>query len=148
MSPASFLKLIGQGCWSLVVGLGITIRTMLRPTVTVHYPHKHLTMPPRYRGHIELIRNAETGAPNCVVCMMCEKSCPSHCIAIEGEKKEGAKRKSLTQYRLDFTTCSLCGLCVESCKFDALRFSHEYNLAGTRKDDFIMDLLNQPRKKA
>lgn len=144
----SYLKEIASGTWSLLVGLGITLRTLLKPTVTVHYPHKQITMSPRFRGHTELIRNAETGEPNCVVCMMCEKACPSRCITIEGEKKQGAKRKTLTKYELDFTSCSLCGLCVESCKFDALRFSHAYNLASMRKDDYRMDLLNEKKTKA
>ena len=43
----------------------------------------------------------------------------------------------------DFTRCSLCGSCVEACKFDALEFSKEYNLASTRKEDFHFDLLQR-----
>jgi NADH-quinone oxidoreductase subunit I len=102
-------------------------------------------MHPRFRGHIELIRDGETGQPSCVVCMMCQKACPSGCIAVEGEKPEGAKRKVPTKFILDFTTCSLCGLCVESCKFNAIRYSKAYNLASTRREEFIMDLLH-PKK--
>ena len=49
----------------------------------------------------------------------------------------------LTSYILDFTRCSLCGSCVEACNFDALTFSKEYNLASTRKEDFIFDLLKR-----
>ena len=104
-------------------------------------------MNPRFRGHIELIRDGETGQPNCVVCLMCQKACPSRCIAVEGEKPEGGKRKVPTKFILDFTTCSLCGLCVESCKFNAIRFSKAYNLAGTRKEEFIMDLLHRKNAK-
>jgi NADH-quinone oxidoreductase subunit I len=72
---------------------------------------------------------------------MCQKACPSRCIAVDGEKPEGGKRKVPTRFILDFTTCSLCGLCVESCRFNAIRFSKAFNLAGTRKEDYIMDLL-------
>ena len=74
---------------------------------------------------------------------MCERACPSNCISLAGEKPEGSKKKVLTKYILDFTTCSLCGSCVESCNFDALQFSNEYNLASTRREDFIMDLLKR-----
>jgi NADH-quinone oxidoreductase subunit I len=60
-----------------------------------------------------------------------------------GVKPEGSKKKVLTSYVLDFTTCSLCGSCVESCNFNALQFSNEYNLASRNKEDFIMDLLHR-----
>jgi NADH-quinone oxidoreductase subunit I len=66
---------------------------------------------------------------------MCERACPSNCISMTGEKPEGSKKKVLTSYILDFTTCSLCGSCVESCNFNALKFSNEYNLASTRRED-------------
>mgnify|MGYP000669109685 CR=1 FL=1 len=74
-------------------------------------------MTPRYRCHIELIKNEETGGSNCVVCGMCQRACPSGCITVAGEKPEGAKKKELTKYVRDFTKCSLCGSCVESCNF-------------------------------
>lgn len=133
---------IFKGLWSLLVGMGITFREFWKPVVTVPYPYKTLTMPDRYRGHVELIENEE-GKPNCIVCMACQRACPSDCIAMKGEKPEGAKKKVLTSYMLDFTKCSLCGSCVESCKFNALEFSKEYNLASTRKEDFHFDLLKR-----
>lgn len=133
---------IFKGLWSLLVGMGITFREFWKPVVTVPYPYKTFTMPDRYRGHVELIENEE-GKPNCIVCMACQRACPSDCIAIKGEKPEGAKKKVLTSYMLDFTKCSLCGSCVESCKFNALEFSKEYNLASTRKEDFYFDLLKR-----
>jgi NADH-quinone oxidoreductase subunit I len=71
---------------------------------------------------------------------MCQKNCPSQCITVVGEKVEGVKGKVLTKYLLDFTTCSLCGICVESCKPNAIDFSKDYNLAGPRKEDYIFDL--------
>ena len=138
----NYLKEIVLGAYSLAVGMGITLRHAFRRPVTVNYPYESLPMPARYRGHIELTRD-EQGQPKCVVCMACQKACPSRCISIEGRKAEGATRRTLTLYGLDFTTCSLCGLCVESCNFDALHFSKEYNLASTRKEDYQMDLLQR-----
>jgi NADH-quinone oxidoreductase subunit I len=104
-------------------------------------------MYPLFRGHIELIRDKETCQPNCVVCLACQKICPTRCIAVDGEKAQGSKRKAPTKFMLNFTTCSLCGLCVESCKFDAIRYSQAYNLAGTEKEAFIMDLLHPKTTK-
>lgn len=136
-----------SGSWSLLVGMWITLRqTLIRP-VTVNYPYEHLRMTDQFRGHVDLIRNEETGEPNCVVCMACQKACPSDCIRIEGHKLEGAKHRIPTLFMLDYTTCSLCGLCVESCKFNALKFSKEYNLASLRKEDYQMDLLERVGKE-
>jgi len=138
----AYFNEIFQGLWSLFVGMGITFKEFFKPVVTVPYPYETIKMPARYRGHVELIEDEE-GKPKCVVCMACQRACPSGCIAIEGEKPEGSKKKVLTSYILNFTTCSLCGSCVEACNFDALTFSKEYNLASSRKEDFIFDLLKR-----
>lgn len=134
---------IFKGGLSLLVGLCLTGREFFKPVVTEQYPWEVPTMFPRFRGHIELIGNEETGKPNCVVCGMCQRACPSACIKLAGEKAEGGKGKVLTSYVLDFTTCSLCGSCVESCNFNALRFSKDYNLVSYNKNDFVMDLLKR-----
>lgn len=128
---------------SLVTGMMITAREFFKPVVTEQYPWEVPTMTPLFRGHIELIGNEETGAPNCVVCGMCQRACPSNCISLDGKKNEGGKGKILTSYVLDFTKCSLCGSCVESCNFNALRFSKVYNLASFDKNDFIIDLMKR-----
>jgi NADH-quinone oxidoreductase subunit I len=133
---------IYYGLISLVQGMIITFKEFIKPPVTVSYPYETLTMCDRYRGHVELIEN-EDGKANCVVCGLCERACPSDCISLAGVKPEGEKKKVLTKYILDFTKCSLCGSCVESCNFDALEFSKEYNLASRRKEDFIFDLLER-----
>ncbi len=134
---------IYTGLKSLFIGMRITIGQFFKPTVTVHYPHESLKMTPRFRGHIELVRDPETGIAKCFVCKLCEKACPSDCITVEGIKPEGGKRKTVTYYRLDFTKCSLCGSCVEACRDHAIRFSRDYNLAGWKKEDFIMDLFKR-----
>jgi NADH-quinone oxidoreductase subunit I len=135
-----YLREIISGTWSLFVGLGITIRYFFQPVVTVQYPYQTLPMTPRFRGHIELVKDEETGEPKCIVCGMCQKACPSNCITVNGEKREGVKGKVLTEYILDFTKCSLCGLCVESCTPKAITFSKDCNLAGVRKEAYIFDL--------
>jgi NADH-quinone oxidoreductase subunit I len=134
---------IYYGVKSLFVGMAITLRQFFKPIVTVQYPHQTLKIPARFRGHIELVSDPETGKPKCFVCKLCERACPSDCITVEGIKPEGAKRKTVTTYRLDFTKCSLCGSCVEACRDNAIRFSREYNLASTKKEDYIMDLFKR-----
>ena len=137
------LKEIASGFKSLITGLRITIGQFFKPIVSVQYPHESLKMPEKFRGHIELVRDPETGKAICFACKLCERACPSDCITVEGAKLDGAKKKSVTQYVLDFTKCSLCGSCVEACRDGAIRYSHEYNLASTRKEDYIMDLFKR-----
>ena len=137
-----------EGLWSLVVGMKVTGRFALAPTITTHYPFDTLDVTPNYRGHIELVINPKTGRDKCIVCMMCQRACPSGCITVRGEKPEGAKKKVLTEYHLDFTKCSLCGNCVETCPTGAIEFSQEYQLAGYSRHDFHYDLVARFRERA
>jgi NADH-quinone oxidoreductase subunit I len=144
----AFLELY-TGFGSLLTGMRITLQQFFKSQVTVQYPHETLTMPKRYRGHIVLVKDPETGKSLCVACKSCEKACPSDCIVVEGIKREGEKKKSVTDFKLNFTTCSLCGSCVEVCPMEAIQFSREYNLASTSKDVFHqIDLVKDPENKA
>lgn len=131
------------GFKTLVVGMRLTLEQFFKRPVTVHYPHEVLKMPERFRGHIELVRDPETGKSLCIACKSCEKACPSACIFVDGLKREGEKRKSATDFTLDFTKCSLCGACVEVCPTDALRFTKSYNLASTERSAYLFDLLKR-----
>ncbi len=152
----AYFSEIFLGLRSLAIGLGITFKEFFKPVVTVSYPMETIKMSDRFRGHIELIEDEE-GNPNCVACGMCQRGCPSGCISlasksveyeveVKGEMKT-KKKKVLTKYDLNFTTCSLCGQCVESCNFGAITFSKEYNLASSRKEDFHFDLLNRLKER-
>jgi NADH-quinone oxidoreductase subunit I len=144
------LREVISGFISLVVGMRITLGQFFRNfrgNTNVAYPHKSLTMPDRYRGHI-VFTNDATGKSLCIACKSCEKACSSDCIFVDGEKKEGEKKKSVTQFDLDFTKCSLCGACVEVCPTDALMFSKRYNMANTSKVVFAkIDLVKDLEKR-
>jgi NADH-quinone oxidoreductase subunit I len=137
-----------RGFHSLLTGLRITLGQFFKPTVTLHYPHEALKMPARFRGHIELVRDPETGKALCFACKLCERSCPTDCIKVEGAKLNGEKRKSVTEFRLDFSKCSLCGSCVEACKSSAIRFSKNYNQTCTSKEALVMDLFARLEQEA
>jgi NADH-quinone oxidoreductase subunit I len=130
-----------SGFKSLVTGMRITAREAAKPSITVQYPRETLPMPARFRGHIRLVLDPETGKPICNACTLCMKACPSNCILLDGLKREGDKKKSVSKYLLDFTKCSLCGSCVEICPSDAITFSREYNVVSLNRDTFShMDL--------
>ena len=138
-----------RGAASLIAGLGVTLRAMFQPVVTCQYPREVITMAPRYRGHTKLLVEADNPEKNkCTACQICVRSCPSGSIVrVEGEKKEGEKRRTATEYILDFTTCSQCGICVEVCPFDALAFSHDYNLAVYTREECVLDLVKELKRK-
>jgi len=128
---------------SLVEGLGVTMKALFMPIVTVQYPREEIDISPSFRGHIDLILDPEKNSYRCITCGMCEKSCPSDCITVKGEKREGEKKKTLVLFELDFTKCSLCGTCVEVCPVNALEYSKEYNLAAYSREAFHYDILKR-----
>ena len=144
-SPSEIIK----GAVSLIMGLGVTLKAFFQPVVTVQYPRQTLTMAPRFRGHTKLIGDADIPErTKCIVCMACIRACPSGTIKkIEGEKKEGEKKKTATVYVLDFSTCSQCGICVEVCPVDALDFSHDYNRAVYTRAGCEFDLVKEYEKR-
>ncbi|OHE89457.1 MAG: hypothetical protein A3G75_14725 [Verrucomicrobia bacterium RIFCSPLOWO2_12_FULL_64_8] len=121
---------------SLLEGMRITLGQFFKPTVTVQYPRQTLKLPARFRGPIRLVLDPATGQSRCTVCNLCVRACPSNSIFVDGAKKDGEKKKSVTEYRLNFTTCSLCGECIEVCSSDAIEFSKDYNVVATSRDAF------------
>jgi NADH-quinone oxidoreductase subunit I len=124
--PAPKKELPGKG---LLKGLGVTFRTMMKPAVTVQYPHEREDPPGRARGVIALKEE------NCTVCMLCARQCPDWCIYIEGHKEKRPPRRAggrertvsiLDRFDIDYALCMYCGICVEVCPFDALFWSPEY----------------------
>lgn len=137
------------GALSLLSGMWITIKAFFRPVVTVQYPRQVIEITPRFRGHTKLVADeASPDRTRCIACGICERNCPSNAIKkVEGEKREGEKKKTATSYMLDFTACSHCGICVETCPAEALAFSADYNPVGFKRDDFCWDLVKEFEKR-
>ena len=149
MSVLTAVRETLSGFKSLIIGMRITAREAAKPIITVPYPHDTLPMPARFRGHIKLVLDPATGRPRCTACTLCAKACPSNCIELDGIKREGDKKKSVSKYLLDFTKCSLCGSCVEVCPSDAIDFSKEYNVVALSRSQFdAMDLYQKIEAEA
>jgi len=142
-----YFKEIFSGGLSLIEGMVVTARRLFRPLVTVQYPRKRIPLSSAYRGHIELKIFEDAGTHKCIVCMNCEKTCPSGVIAVQGEKQKEKGPKTLTNYVIDFSKCSLCGLCVEICPTQTLQYSREYELVGETRADCQFDLLARLKKQ-
>ncbi|GAA4536188.1 NuoI/complex I 23 kDa subunit family protein [Nonomuraea ferruginea] len=130
----------------LARGLTITLRRMLRRSVTQQYPEVKPDLPPRSRGVIALVEE------NCTSCMLCARECPDWCIYIDSHKEtipapEGGRprqRNVLDRFAIDFALCMYCGICIEVCPFDALFWSPEFEYA----EGDIRNLLHEKDKLA
>jgi NADH-quinone oxidoreductase subunit I len=107
--------------------MGVTMRNMFRPAMTVQYPDEHLVIPERARWALAH-KFDDAGAPKCTACLICERECPDHIIhmTISGDAASG---KHIDEYLYELGACMMCGLCVAACPFDAIEMSHEYELA-------------------
>ncbi len=101
----------------------------------VEYPETPVTLQPRYRGRLQLIKD-EQGEIKCVCCLACEKICPTQVIIIEKGKKEGRKTPFPTRYDFEMERCIFCEFCVESCGFDSIILNHQFELATYDREDF------------
>jgi NADH-quinone oxidoreductase subunit I len=127
---------VGQG---LLKGLTVTMRTMLKPSVTQQYPHVKPDLPARTRGVIALKEG------NCTVCYKCSRECPDWCIYIDAHKEShdpagGGRARStkvLDRFAIDYALCMYCGICVEVCPFDALFWSPEFEYATQDLDELV-----------
>ena len=126
----------------LIKGLAVPFKEMLKPAVTVQYPHEKETPSPRARGVIALKEE------NCTVCMLCSRSCPVWCIYIEGHKYKAPPRReggaprtkqALDRFDIDYSLCMYCGICVEVCPFDALFWSPEFEYSEPRIAQLLHD---------
>ena len=69
----------------------------------------------------------------CTSCMVCVRECPSWCISVESHveevSEEGARRPRtvnvLDEFTIDYGLCMYCGICIESCPFDALAWRRQ-----------------------
>jgi len=102
----------------LLVGLGITLKYMFKPKVTIDYPHEKGPLGPRFRGE-HALRRYPNGEERCIACKLCEAACPALAITIEAEPRDDGSRRT-TRYDIDMTKCIYCGFCQEACPVDAI----------------------------
>lgn len=138
-------------CRGLFKSMGIAYKNFFRKKITVQYPHERLELPERARWAVEMVLD-EDGAHKCTTCLMCQKACPDFIIDITTSKAEDGT-KMIDTWRYDIGACMMCGFCVESCNFGAIRMSHNYELARTDPSTLTINLLEnvpvaKPKPKA
>ena len=142
------MRIWGTG---ILKGMWISIRNMARGPITVQYPKEKLVLPERARWAVAM-KLDEEGCHKCTACMACEKACPDFIIKIDSTTGED-RSKHIDAWNYEIGACMMCGLCVEACPFDAIKMSHDYELARFNPEELCVKLLEdtdaaKPKRKA
>ncbi len=121
----------------LIAGLGVTLRYMFKPKVTINYPNEKGLFSARFKGE-HALRRYPNGEERCIACKLCEAVCPASAITIEAEPRDDGSRRT-TRYDLDMTKCIYCGLCEESCPVDAIVEGPNYEFATETREELLYD---------
>lgn len=96
----------------------MTFGSLFKKPETVKYPFETKPQPQGLKGHIVL------DAGNCILCGMCEKSCPTDCITVDKESRTW----SLVPFQ-----CIQCGYCTQVCPKKCLTMDPNYWAASVEK---------------
>lgn len=142
----SYFSRVFTGFWSLLAGMAVTLRYMFKKPVTVLYPYEEIATK-RFKGPIAFTVDELDSNHKCIACNACIKACPSRCMALRVDKNAQGQRV-LGDFKVDYSLCSLCGICIEVCPTDALKHeSADYDLVAVNRGQMINDLLEPFRKR-
>lgn len=135
---------IFAAAWSLISGLGVTFRSIFRPTVTVKYPHEPVPVAPAFRGPVRLL-TTETGDHKCVGCLACQRICPTNAIPVLTVAKNEQNKTVPVDFVIDDALCCYCGLCVEVCPTVALEHSKVSDMVSSLAKPLRRTILQEQR---
>ena len=142
-----FLKEIIEGFYSLLAGMGVTLRYFFKKPVTVIYPKERIPIK-RFKGPIAFTTDETSGDHKCIACNACIKTCPSRCMSLIAQKSAVDGKRVLTDFKVNYMLCSLCSLCIDVCPTDALKHADEdYDIVSAKQSTLVMDLLGPFREK-
>ncbi|HDT15616.1 MAG TPA: NADH-quinone oxidoreductase subunit I [Firmicutes bacterium] len=135
-----------KGSVSLLEGLGITLKHMFHPAITLQYPEKKPELPLRFRGRLVMPVDFEKGTHRCTACMICVKACPNGSLDTAKKVEDGRPKPVAEWYSYNLSTCIFCNLCVESCPFSAIIMSDEYECSVYERKDMMLELVSEEYK--
>ena len=150
MNIKEYFVSIFKGFHSLIKGMEVTGVELVTPKVTEQYPENRaeLHIPERFRATLEFIYD-ENGGHKCIACGSCERNCPNQTISITKRRVElpdGKKKMKLDKYMYDLGSCTFCGLCVQVCPTNAIRFSNDFEQAVFTRSKLNKQLNYLPEK--
>lgn len=127
---------------TIFTGMGVTLRHLFQPSVTICYPDVKEELPEGIRS--KLFVNID----DCIGCKLCERACPVNCIEIETVQATGdvdlgktstgnPKRFWITQFDIDMSKCMYCDLCVPPCPTDCIYMVPEYEYSEYDRDELL-----------
>ncbi len=112
--------------FSMIRGMGMLGKNLLRKPVTIQYPEQMPYIPERFRFRIFLTLDS------CVGCTLCEQVCPNGSIKMEHLDRENPHNKRKIYPGVNFGTCTVCRNCEEICPTHAIYLSHEFQTSRTK----------------
>jgi len=131
MSALTYIKNVAAGIWHLLQGMYITMLNMIRPKVTEQYPEKRGEIP-RFESFRAMLTmpHDESNHHRCTGCGICEMNCPNGTIRVitkmEPDPVTGKERRAIDQHLYDLGSCIFCALCTQTCPFNAITWSNDF----------------------
>ena len=120
----------------IIKGLGLTLKNMFRPSVTMEYPEQKFEPPASYRGRPVLVEE-EDGGERCVACGLCSRVCPALAIEVQPAETDREKERYPKLFEINMIRCIFCGFCEEVCPEEAIVMSKDYELVFADRDEAI-----------
>ena len=139
-----YFRNIYEAVATILVGMGVTLRHLFVPSVTVQYPKEKVELPPRSRMQLEV------NIDDCIGCRQCERACPVDCITIDtikagkdedlGVTSNGQKKRlHVTKFEIDMSKCCYCNLCTFPCPTECIYMIPDYEFAKEDRKDLIFE---------
>lgn len=145
-SVNTYFRNIGKGFSTVLIGMGVTMKHLFTPAVTVQYPDERMPIPERGRNRLYV------NMDDCIGCNQCGMACPVDCIELEtakslptedlGVTSTGQKKRLwVTKFDIDFSKCCYCGLCVPPCPTECIYMTDVFEFSEYDREKLLYSFI-------